>query len=277
MTYGKARPAREWASETVFRPLAGRLLPALVRRRVNPLAVVLTHTALGLLAGGLLRRGHRLTPALLLQGKTVLDNLDGQLARATGQTTETGRYLDSELDALANAAVLTGLTGRWGPPLTLLLSLILSTDYLWERDHREARGEVFRAPPAQPDTHPHLLRLLRLLYAAYFLPQERVLSALFEERLRRAVGGDPTPADRRAYTPAAVNRVAVNLGLSTQLLGLGGALALRRPRLYLWSLPAQVLLLVGVQFWREEQVRARRAASGRPSRSRHPYQSSSSG
>ncbi|KEF34063.1 hypothetical protein RDMS_09385 [Deinococcus sp. RL] len=104
-----------------------------------------------------------------------------------------------------------------------------------------------------------------------------MLSALFEERLRRAVGGDPTPADRRAYTPAAVNRVAVNLGLSTQLLGLGGALVLRRPRLYLWSLPAQVLLLVGVQFWREEQGRARRAASGRPSRSRHPYQSSSSG
>lgn len=283
MTYGKARPAREWASETVFRPLAGRLIPALVRRRVDPLAVVLTHTALGLLAGELLRRGHRLTPALLLQSKSVLDNLDGQLARATGQTTETGRYLDSELDALANAAVLTGLTGRWGPPLTLLLSLILSTDYLWERDHREARGEVFRDPPAQPDTHPHLLRLLRLLYAAYFLPQERVLSALFEERLRRAVGGDPTPADRRAYTPAAVNRVAVNLGLSTQLLALGGALVLRRPRLYLWSLPAQVVLLVGVQLWREQRVRARRAGAGRPPHSRHPSsvllqnQSSSSG
>ncbi|KEF34064.1 hypothetical protein RDMS_09390 [Deinococcus sp. RL] len=88
MTYGKARPAREWASETVFRPLAGRLLPALVRRRVNPLAVVLTHTALGLLAGGLLRRGHRLTPALLLQGKSVLDNLDGPLGAAANPAAE---------------------------------------------------------------------------------------------------------------------------------------------------------------------------------------------
>ena len=29
---------------------------------------------------------------------TLLDNLDGQLARATGQTTETGRYLDTEGD-----------------------------------------------------------------------------------------------------------------------------------------------------------------------------------
>lgn len=261
MTHGKARPAREWAAESVFRPLAERLLPPLARRGVNPLHVVLTHTAVGLLAGGLLRRGHRLTPALLLQIKTLLDNLDGQLARATGQTTETGRYLDSEMDVLANAAVLTGLSGRWGLPLTLLLSLILSTDYLWERDHRQARGEVFRDPPAQAGDDPRSLGLLRGAYALYFTPQERGLGALFEARLRAAAGGDPTPADRLAYTPAAINRVAVNLGLSTQLLALGVTLALRRPRLYLWSLPAQVLLLAGVQLWREEQVRLNRQPS----------------
>ncbi|MDL2343317.1 CDP-alcohol phosphatidyltransferase family protein [Deinococcus sp. MIMF12] len=255
MTHGKARPAREWAAELIFRPLAERLVPPLARRRVNPLHVVLTHTALGLLAGALLRRGHRLTPALLLQVKTVLDNLDGQLARATRQTTETGRYLDSEMDVLANAAVLTGLAGRRGLGLTGLLSLILTTDYLWERDHRQARGEVFRDPPAQAGDDPRVLELLRGVYALYFAPQERVLGALFEARLRSAVGGDPSPADRLAYTPAAINRVAVNLGLSTQLLALGAALALRRPRLYLWSLPAQVGLLAGVQLWREEQVR----------------------
>lgn len=261
MTHGKARPAREWAAEAVFRPLAERLVPPLAQRRVNPLHVVLTHTAVGLLAGGLLRRGHRLTPALLLQAKTVLDNLDGQLARATGQTTETGRYLDSELDVLVNAAVLTGLAGRWGLPLTLLLSLILSTDYLWERDHREARGEVFRDPPAQAGDDPRLLGLLRGVYAVYFTPQERVLGALFEARLHSAVGGDPTPADRLAYTPATINRVAVNLGLSTQLLTLGVALALRRPRLYLWGLPAQAGLLAGVQLWREGRVRRGRQPS----------------
>lgn len=261
MTHGKARPAREWAAESVFRPLAGRLLPPLARRGVDPLHVVLTHTALGLLAGVLLRRGHHLTPALLLQVKTLLDNLDGQLARASGRTTETGRYLDSEMDALANAAVLTGLAGRWGLPLTLLLSLILSTDYLWEQEHRQARGEVFRDPPAQAGDDPRLLGLLREIYALYFAPQERVLGALFGARLRAAAGGDPAPADRLAYTPHAINRVAVNLGLSTQLLALGVALVLRRPRLYLWSLPAQALILAGVQLWREEQVRARRQPS----------------
>lgn len=261
MTHGKARPAREWAAESLFRPLAERLLPPLARWNVNPLAVVLTHTALGVLAGVLLRRGHRLTPAALLQAKTLLDNLDGQLARATGQTTETGRYLDSEMDVVVNAAVLVGLAGRWGLPLTLLQSLILSVDYLWERDHRAARGAVFRQPPAQAGDHPQVLAALKLVYALYFTPQERLLGALFERRLRAVTGRTPTPAERRAYTPRAINRVAVNLGLSTQLLALGVCLLLRRPRVYLWSLPAQAALLVGVQVWREGQVR--HAVSGK--------------
>jgi len=255
MTHGKARPAREWAAESVFRPLAERLVPPLARRRVNPLHVVVFHTGLGVLAGLLLRRGHRITPALLLQVKTVLDNLDGQLARATGQTTETGRYLDSEGDVLVNAAVLVGLAGRWGGPLTLLLSLILTTDYLWERDHRVARGEVFRDPPAQTGDDPRLLAALQRAYSVYFTPQERVLGALFEWRLRAAAGGTPTPEHRLAYTPREINRVAVNLGLSTQLLALGACLLVRHPGLYLWSLPAQALLLAGVQGWREGQVR----------------------
>ncbi|MBB5235864.1 CDP-alcohol phosphatidyltransferase family protein [Deinococcus budaensis] len=258
MTHGKARPAREWAAERLFRPLAARLVPPLARRGVNPLHVVLTHTALGLLAAGLLRRGHRVSPALLLQVKTLLDNLDGQLARATGQTTETGRYLDSEGDLLVNAAVLTALAGRWGLGLTLLQSLILSVDYLWERDHRAARGEVFRDPPAQVGDDPRVLAALKLVYALYFTPQERVLGALFERRLRAAAGGNPTGADRRAYTPRAINRVAVNLGLSTQLLALGVCLLAGRPRLYLWSLPAQAALLLGAQRWREGQVVAAR-------------------
>ena len=254
MTHGKARPAREWAADGLFRPLAERLVPPLARARVNPLHLVLAHTALGVFSGVLLRRGHRVTPALLLQVKTLLDNLDGQLARATGQTTETGRYLDSEGDVLVNAAVLVGLAGRWGVPLTALLSLVLTVDYLWERDHRAARGEVFRDPPAL-EGDAHVLAVLRAVYSAYFIPQERMLDALFERRLRAVTNGVPTPDHRRAYTPQAINRVAVNLGLSTQLLALGACLLLRRPGLYLWSLPAQALLLAGVQRWREEQVR----------------------
>lgn len=225
---------------------------------MNPLHVVLTHMALGVGCGVLLRRGHRVTPAVLLQVKTLLDNLDGQLARATGRTTETGRLLDTEGDLIVNAAVLTGLAGRWGVPLTVLLSLILSVDYLWERDHRGARGEVFRDPPAQAGDDPRVLAALRLTYALYFTPQERVLGALFERRLRAVTRGEPTPEGRRAYTPREINAVAANLGLSTQLLALGTCLLAGRPGVYLWSLPAQAAVLTGVQVWRERRVSGKR-------------------
>ena len=81
------------------------------RLRLKPTQIVLFHTGLVLLAAWQLRRGQLLAPAALLQLKTVLDNLDGQLARATDQTTLTGRYLDSELDVLGNLALLVSVHG----------------------------------------------------------------------------------------------------------------------------------------------------------------------
>ncbi|MBZ9713488.1 CDP-alcohol phosphatidyltransferase family protein [Deinococcus multiflagellatus] len=234
-------------------------MPLLARRGVNPAHVVLVHTALGLCAAGLIRRGDRLTPALLLQLKTLLDNLDGQLARATGQTTATGRYLDTEMDLVVNAALNVALAGRAGWALTLLQSLILSVDYLWEREYREARGQTFRASPAQGGDHPLVLRALEAVYAAYFTPQERVLGALFEARLRRAAGRLPTTADRRAYTPRAALSLSANLGLSTQLLGLGLCLLAGRPGWYHRSLGLQAAALLGTQLWREARVRRGRA------------------
>lgn len=250
----KARPAPEWASERLFRPLAQLLVDPLARRKVNPLHIVLFHTALGLCAAAQIRRGERLVPALLLQVKSVLDGLDGQLARATGQTSETGRYLDTEMDLLVNLALNVAIAGKSGVPLTLLQSLILTTDFLWERDYRAARGETFRAPAQATNENRQLLAALRAVYSAYFVPQERLLNWVFERRLTR-IAPSPTPAQRRAYNPLTTNLITSNLGLSTQLLALGICVALGRPRAYTKSLPLQALLLVGAQLWREKQVR----------------------
>lgn len=246
-------------NERLYRPLAQVLVDPLARRNVNPAHVVLFHTALGVYAAWLIRRGgpwwrSRLTPALLLQLKTVLDNLDGQLARATGQTTETGRYLDTEMDLVVDLALNVAIAGRAGLPLTVLQSLILTTDFLWEQGHRTARGEVFREGAAQVGDNPRVLAGLKAVYAAYFSPQERVLGDWFEARLRAVAGHSPTPEQRRAYTPLPVTAVAANLGLTTQLAFLGLCLLADRPRLYTRFLPVQALLLLGVQRWREGQV-----------------------
>ncbi|GHF51880.1 phosphatidylglycerophosphate synthase [Deinococcus metalli] len=241
----------------MFRPLAQTLVPPLARANVNPAHVVLLHTVIGLDAAARIRRGERLAPALLLQLKTVLDGLDGQLARATGRTTETGRYLDTEMDLVVNAALNVAIEGvPAGLALTVLQSVILTVDYLWEREHREARGEVFRDPPAQAGDDPRVLAALRAVYAAYFVPQERVLGRVFAARLRRVAGGAPSARQRQAYTPLAAATVTANLGLSTQFLALGLAVLTGRPQLYTRSLPLQAALLLGTQLWREARVRA---------------------
>ena len=263
----KPRPAGEWFCDRVFRPLAQRLVDPAARLGLRPTRLVLLHTGLGLLAAWHLRHGQsflsrQLSPALLLQLKTVLDNLDGQLARATGQTSEAGRYLDSEMDVVVNLTLFTALLGRGGAPATLLLGLILSADYLWERDYRQARGEEFRAAPAQGGDHPALLALLRGLYALYFAPQERLLGGLFERRLVRALGRPPEPEDRRRYTPLLLCQVSANLGLSSQLLALGAAVLAGRPGLYLGTLPLQALTLAGLQLWREGLVATTLAEGG---------------
>ncbi|WP_420594911.1 CDP-alcohol phosphatidyltransferase family protein [Deinococcus sp.] len=252
----KARPADEWLAETVFRPLAQTLLPLSVRLELRPTQIVLFHTGLALLAAWQLRRGQRLTPALLLQLKTVLDNLDGQLARATDQTTLTGRYLDSELDVLGNLALLSAVHGPLlGLAANTLLSLILTTDYLWEREYREARGEVFRAPAARGGDHPAVLAALEAVYQWYFVPQEKQLGHLFASRLTRAAGGLPTPAQRRAYVSLPPLTLSANLGLSSQLTLFGALIALNRPRWYASALLLQAGALAGAQLRREERVR----------------------
>ncbi|GAA4008718.1 CDP-alcohol phosphatidyltransferase family protein [Deinococcus rubellus] len=257
----KARPADEWAAERVFRPLAQLLVAPAARLKFKPTQIVLFHTGLVLLSAWQVRRGNVLAPAALLQLKTVLDNLDGQLARATDQTTLTGRYLDSELDVLGNLVLLSAVHGPLlGASANVLLSLILSTDYLWERDYRAARGETFRAPAAQGGDNPRLLSALEAVYNGYFVPQEHGLNRVFEARLRRAAGGDPGPLDRQRYTPLPALTLSANLGLSSQLALFGGLLLLKRPHWYGPSLLLQAAALMGAQLWREEQVRAGRVA-----------------
>jgi hypothetical protein len=251
----KSRPGTEWLAERVFRVAAQRLVAPLARLGVRPEAVVVTHTLLGLVAARQIARGERLAPALLLQIKTVLDNADGQLARATGRTTATGRYLDTEMDTVLNAALLFAVDRRLGIPALAVLSLILTADFLLERDYREARGEVFREPPALQDDDPRLLAALEGAYRLWFVPQERLLTALFEARLRAVGGAD---ADRVAYTPRLATHVVANMGLSTQLAVLGALVALGRPRAYLGVLAAQAGVLVGLQLWREDRVRRAR-------------------
>ncbi|HXF97040.1 MAG TPA: CDP-alcohol phosphatidyltransferase family protein [Gaiellaceae bacterium] len=258
----KERPAPELAVELVFGPLAAALTAALAPLRVPPPALVAASVAAGLLAAAAIAAGELVAGAALLQLKTVLDNADGRLARATGRVTLLGRYLDTEADFAVNAAVLAAVGAAAGAPVLALaafaaLTLTLSVDFNLAALHREARG--LEAPRPRPRGG-RLEQALERAYAVLFAPQDRAVRAFVGRRLARLLRG--APPERRAaaalaYHDTATLAVLANLGLSTQLAVLGLCLAAGAPRLYLWLAVGALALLPLLQARRE--LRARRA------------------
>ncbi len=258
----KQRPATELVCEYVFRPAAQLVVLALRPLRVAPPALVLTNAACGLGAAVAIVRGHLIVGALLLQAKTVLDNADGQLARATERVSVLGRYLDSESDLLVNAAVFAALGSTTAEPFLALaafgvLTLVLSLDFNLERLYRRERGDERDPSPAARG----LAGLLARVYAVVYGTQDRAIEAFVAWRLGRLQANTEA---RLAYHDRATLFVLANLGLSTQLAVLGVCLAVGQPAAYCWFVLGCGAALVPLFVRRE--LRARRA--GRPSTTR---------
>ncbi len=246
----KERPSYEFLCELVFRPLAHLVVVALLPLRVPPVAVVLAAFATGLGAAGLLASGHLVAAALVLQLKTVLDNADGQLARASGRVSVLGRYLDSESDLVINAALFAALGYVTGEPFLALgsfivLTLVLSADFGLELLWRLENGESREARPQATG----LTELFGRIYDAVYAPQDRLVRWAVERRLRGA-GKEA----RLAYHDTTTLKILANYGLSTQLAALGVCLAAGHPEAYLW-----LVLLCGATLVPLELRRARRA------------------
>jgi phosphatidylglycerophosphate synthase len=249
----KQRPATELLCEYVFRPVAQVVVLALLPLRVPPPAVVLANGVCGVAAAGEIVRGNLIAAALLLQLKTVLDNADGQLARASGRASVLGRYLDSESDLLVNALVFAALGDVTGRPWLALagflaLTLVLSVDFNLERLYRRERGEERDpAPPASGGA-----RILERIYGAVYAPQDRLVERFVEWRLER-LGADGS--GRLAYHDRTTLAVVANFGLSTQLAALGICLALGEPAAYCFVALGCAAALVPLAVRREFRVR----------------------
>lgn len=224
----KPRLGKELLCEHVFRPLAHPLVLVLARLRVPPPLVVAASGAAGLAGAVQLGRGSLLAAALLVQLKTVLDNADGQLARLTGRTSAFGRYLDSEVDLLVNAALFAALGFHAGSPALALagflaLTTVLSVNFNAERLARNATT-------GPEDDGGAATRLVRGVYGAVYAPQDRLAEWLVSRRPALA-------------TPRAVGLLA-NLGMSTQLAVFGVLVAVGHPLAFAWLALAQLAALV---------------------------------
>jgi phosphatidylglycerophosphate synthase len=250
----KRTVAGELVCDHVFRPLAHLVVLALLPLRVSPVAVLLAGTATGLGAALLIASDHLVLAALALQLKTVLDNADGQLARASGRVSVLGRYLDSESDLLVNAVLFAALgyaTGRFALALVafLALTLVLSVDFNLALLARRERGEnVCAAPPAEG-----IARIFARIYGVVYAPQDRLIERFVESRLARL---RVNRAERLAYHDRATLAVLANFGLSTQLAALGLCLVVGQPEAYLWLVLACGVTLVPLAIWRERLARA---------------------
>jgi phosphatidylglycerophosphate synthase len=247
----KPRHGRELLCEHVYRPLAQLVVLAVAPLRVPPPLVASASGAAGLAAAVELARGQLLAAALLAQLKIVLDNADGQLARLTGRTSAFGRYLDSELDLVVDAALFAALGWTSGRPLLALagflaLTAVLSANFNAERLFTAEHG-AGRA--AMPDGGGGATGMLRRLYALAYAPQDRLVERAVERRLRGR-----GRAERLAYHDAATVSMLANLGLSTQLAAFGVLTAAGRPLAFAWLVLAELGLVAVLALRREARL-----------------------
>ena len=112
--------------------LSTRLSMAIAPLRPNPDLVSVGVMLIGLLAAGLLGRGMGALGGLLAQAASILDGVDGELARLQLRAGPLGALLDGVLDRIVDGAILGGV-GVWGlmgsarPGLVLVLAVAATT------------------------------------------------------------------------------------------------------------------------------------------------------
>jgi archaetidylinositol phosphate synthase len=224
----KRRNGYEVLCEAVFRPIAHPLVLVLARLRVPPPAVVLAAGAAGIAAAVAIGRGSFLLAAGLVQFKTVLDNADGQLARLMGRTTAFGRYLDSEVDLLVNAALFAAIGRHAGMPASGAVGFLALTSVL-SLNFNAAR--LSRAASAEPESASNtvLLSLVRSVYRVVYAPQDRLAEWIVSRR--------------PALTSVSWVSVLANLGMTTQLAVLGVCLVFGAPLFFVWIAVGEVAII----------------------------------
>ncbi len=126
----KSGASDELINTYVLRPAAGLIVRLLYPTSVTPNQVTLLSTLFGFAAAALYLTGIPGTAAaagLCITAKDLLDSADGQLARAKGMGSRSGRFLDSIGDFAVNLAVFVAigvlLASGGGTPAYLLLAL----------------------------------------------------------------------------------------------------------------------------------------------------------
>jgi CDP-diacylglycerol--glycerol-3-phosphate 3-phosphatidyltransferase len=127
------------------RQLLQPVVAFLAKHEVHPAVVTLTALPLSLVAAGAFCEGAFLLGGLLLALVGLCDSIDGELSRLTGKASDLGAFLDSNVDRLTEAIVLTGIYWyyqSWSPGAALLaiLAMVFSLMVSYVRARAEGLG-----------------------------------------------------------------------------------------------------------------------------------------
>lgn len=97
-------------SRCLNRPLSRPAARALARTPVTPNALTSSTILLAIVSGALLAVGWNIAGGILIQAVSVVDGIDGDLARLKGLATRFGEVFDAVSDRYADALMLGGMT-----------------------------------------------------------------------------------------------------------------------------------------------------------------------
>ncbi|MHB8575036.1 MAG: CDP-alcohol phosphatidyltransferase family protein [Dehalococcoidia bacterium] len=130
---GAAKPANldGLVSRLLNRPLSRPVARLLAHTPVTPNQVTVVSLLAACGAGWLLVAGHNIWAGFAIHASSVIDGVDGDLARRTGRSSRFGAIFDAVLDRYADAAIFGGM-GWWSYrheswPAALLLGLAALT------------------------------------------------------------------------------------------------------------------------------------------------------
>jgi len=156
-------------SRYLNRPLSRPLARLAAHTPITPNQVTVVSTVVAFAAAWLLASGHNVWAALAIQASSIIDGVDGDLARLTGRSSRFGAIFDAVLDRYADAAIIGGMAW-WahkheGYPGALALGLVALTG-AFAVSYSRARAEASAGVTLGSDLLGVATRDVRLLIAS---------------------------------------------------------------------------------------------------------------
>jgi len=168
-----------YVSKHINRKISEPIAQLLAKTKVTPNQITLAAFGIALLSFVSFVLGNNIIAGLLVQLSSVIDGIDGNLARLKGMTSEFGGFFDSVLDRYADILIVLGLTlwslshetyrGTWLAGM-LAITGIICISYTRARinpDHRHLFDTGFKSL-ASRDIRLFLIMLGAVIGQAYF-------------------------------------------------------------------------------------------------------------